>query len=360
MAGPIQQQAAQQIVEAVKAVCDRDVNFIDGEGRIFASTNPSRLGTFHELGREAFRSGQAMEVETDDRFLGTQKGVNLPFSYHGRVAAVIGISGPPAEVRRYAYLAQRITEMVLWEHDAGVRLRREEERLRYVIRALISSESVDSDFLRDCLASLQVDPEQRYRTVLFQLNTRNSLTGLPVIESRIEQAARQTGSPLYSFQYPNEYVLILEDGAYQRQASLFQALAGEQAGLRVGIGAAERLFRQSLSYRSAKLAIRSLPEGQRIALFDALDLELLLASISGETRTHFLEKTVRSLSDRERALLSMYFSCEMSLKRTSDRLFLHKNTLQYQLDKIGRKTGYDPRRFQSAVILYLGLKLDQL
>ncbi|MBD5084949.1 MAG: PucR family transcriptional regulator [Clostridiales bacterium] len=48
----------------------------------------------------------------------------------------------------------------------------------------------------------------------------------------------------------------------------------------------------------------------------------------------------------------------MSLKEASGALFLHKNTLQYhQLDRIWRETGYDPRSFQDAVILYLGLKL---
>ena len=47
----------------------------------------------------------------------------------------------------------------------------------------------------------------------------------------------------------------------------------------------------------------------------------------------------------------------MSLKETADQMFLHKNTLQYQLDKIWKNTGYNPREFRDAAILYIALKL---
>ena len=47
----------------------------------------------------------------------------------------------------------------------------------------------------------------------------------------------------------------------------------------------------------------------------------------------------------------------MRLKQASEALYLHKNTLQYQLDRIHRETGYNPREFADAVILYLALKL---
>ena len=63
------------------------------------------------------------------------------------------------------------------------------------------------------------------------------------------------------------------------------------------------------------------------------------------------------LSEKDIELLKVYFFNNMSLKDTSEQLFLHKNTLQYQLDKIGKLTGYNPREFKDASILYIGLKL---
>ena len=81
MKGQIRKSVAQQIVQAVKDVSGHDVNFIDKSGVIFASTDPGRVGAFHEVGRQVVKTGQTIEVETDGSFFGTQKGVNIPFHY---------------------------------------------------------------------------------------------------------------------------------------------------------------------------------------------------------------------------------------------------------------------------------------
>ena len=70
-----------------------------------------------------------------------------------------------------------------------------------------------------------------------------------------------------------------------------------------------------------------------------------------------VERSIYQAFDRIGAKLYTFSGCGMSLKVTSDALFMHKNTLQYQLDRIWRNSGYDPRAFQDAVILYLGVKL---
>ena len=66
----------------------------------------------------------------------------------------------------------------------------------------------------------------------------------------------------------------------------------------------------------------------------------------------------RRPSEKDQALLRAYFAAGRSLKRTCETLYLHKNTLQYQLDRIHRETGYNPRCFADAVVLYLALKLS--
>ena len=116
----IKQNVAQQIVEAVKDVCGSDINFINANGIIFASTNLERMGNFHEVGLQVIKSKNTIEVETDDEFLGTKKGVNIPLIYKGEISGVIGISGPPKKVRKYAYLAQKITKLLLREHELDI------------------------------------------------------------------------------------------------------------------------------------------------------------------------------------------------------------------------------------------------
>ena len=83
----------------------------------------------------------------------------------------------------------------------------------------------------------------------------------------------------------------------------------------------------------------------------------MLGNISADTKRHYLEKTIAKLSEKELELLETYFSHDMSLKDTCEELYLHKNTLQYKLDKIHKTTGYNPRNFKNAAVLYIGLKL---
>ena len=62
----IDRKLAQQIVDTVKDVCGQNVNFIDGSGLIYASTDAGRIGSYHEIGRQAAVAGKAIEVEADD------------------------------------------------------------------------------------------------------------------------------------------------------------------------------------------------------------------------------------------------------------------------------------------------------
>lgn len=117
----IDNHTAQQIVDTVKDVCGSNINFIAPDGVIVASTDPARVGTYHEIGHQAAKTGQALNVLDDNAYYGSQRGVNLPFHFHGELVGVIGISGNPSEVEKYAYLAQRITNLILRERELDLK-----------------------------------------------------------------------------------------------------------------------------------------------------------------------------------------------------------------------------------------------
>ena len=77
-----------------------------------------------------------------------------------------------------------------------------------------------------------------------------------------------------------------------------------------------------------------------------MTLEILLSSISEQEKNAYLQKTISALSDEERNLLQTYFEANMSLLGTSQKLFLHKNTVQYKLNHIYQKCRLNPRVFK--------------
>lgn len=147
----ISRAMAQQIVDTVKDVCSQNINFIDEKGIIVASTDRDRVGTYHEVGYRVVLEGNTIEVTDDNSFRGTRKGINIPITYNGRIIAVIGISGEVEEVRKYAYLAQKITDILLKERELDALGAQKKNRLNYVIRCLVNREPLADRYLKDML-----------------------------------------------------------------------------------------------------------------------------------------------------------------------------------------------------------------
>lgn len=362
MPHPVRRHIAQQIVDSIKNICDHDINFIDTDGIIYASTDASRTGDFHPAGKQAAQSGETVTVEKDDPLAGTRRGINMPIRHKGEIVAVIGITGDPEEAGRYAYLAQRITSLLLKEHDLDRESQNRRTRINYVIRSMIHQENIDQSFMLETLRMNGFrDMNALCRILVVQLDSRYNPSNISLIESEILRVFSLAAPCLYTFNYPGEYVLLSEGTSFKRNLSRFRDLEERFRGLlKIGAGDERPLTRQHLSYRAARLCLKSLSSGRGFALFEDLDLEILLGSVSDHARQAFLDRVTASLEAGDRDLLNAYFGHDRSLKETCEDLFIHKNTLQYRLRRIAEKTGYDPRVFQDAAVLYAALKLEAL
>lgn len=355
----VNRSLAEQIVNTIKDVCNHDINFIDCSGIILASTNPARIGTFHEIGLKAAQTGTSIEVTEDDSFSGTQKGINMPLYHEGRILAVIGITGVPDHIRKYAYLAERITNLLIREQELNQYSRREADKKHFVLQSLIQSDTSNRDYLSNSLETFHIGLNRSYRLILIRISSRYNLTNLSLIEQKTQEMFTLAGISLFTFFYPRDFVALINTETYQKQAFIFHTFANENASiLQVSVGKSTPVFQIHHSYESALTAINTLTNAsENFALFDDLTLQLILSSVTDDTRNHFLQKTISGLSTQDLDIIKVYFSEDMSLIRTCDKLYLHKNTLQYKLNRIHKITGLNPRKFQDAVLLYLAVLL---
>lgn len=357
----ISRDTALNIVETVKELCGYDINFIDTDGYIFASTNSSRIGNFHEIGKKVAETGKSIEVTESDTYWGTHAGVNEPFFYEGQVTAVIGITGNPEEVRKYTQLAARITQLILRERELTSRSVGPRTATNYIIRSLVNGEPLNMDYFTDFCAGNGLNTKKNYRTLVVRTRSRYNAANLTFIENDVYDALEKVPKAIYRFQYPNEYVMIFESSGTKRVIEIMQQLLSSYSDiLRIGIGSDETIFNQNKSYEAARLSIRSSRNREKVALYDDFDLEILVGSISENASARFLQKVTNGLSDEEKKLLNIYYDVKMSLSEAAERLFIHKNTLQYKLRRIHEKTGYNPRDFRDAVLFYLALQIERM
>lgn len=354
----IQKRTAQKIVDTVRDVCGYHINFINEKGIIIGSSNPKRINTFHEIGRQVIQSGTVIEVTEDDSFYGTQKGVNMPVVYNGEIIAAIGISGEPEQVRKFCSLAQKITSLILREREVDFYGNQQKNRLNYIICALVDGNALNPAYVRDFFEEYHLTEEDVYRTLLIRLDFGCNSENLFLIQREIFQVMERMESVLYTFRYPNEYILLMKETDYRNRFPMIEKLSASHAGiLKIGLGNSQPILQQSLSYQAAELALNSLQTGEYVAEYDRLDFDLILGCVTVEARESFLKKTAEHLTREDMELLRIYFEEEMSLQKTSARLFMHKNSLQYKLNRIQRVSGYNPRSFHGAVALYCAVKL---
>ncbi|MCG8482935.1 MAG: helix-turn-helix domain-containing protein [Clostridia bacterium] len=117
------------------------------------------------------------------------------------------------------------------------------------------------------------------------------------------------------------------------------------------------------SYLEAKKALNITLTSRKnfIKKYQDLDIGLLLDDIPKSTKEKFVNKIFKKINKDEKRksieMLVKYFENNGSISKTADELFLHKNTLQYRLNKINKLTGYDPRVIEDMVVLYLAAML---
>ncbi|MFC4559135.1 PucR family transcriptional regulator [Virgibacillus kekensis] len=99
-----------------------------------------------------------------------------------------------------------------------------------------------------------------------------------------------------------------------------------------------------------------LSEKDVITYFDAVPY-VLLSKTDSNFRNKITNLILGEMSEDTEMLqtIETFISCNLNISVTAKELYLHRNSLQYRLDKFAEKTGLDVRNFHQAVTVYLAL-----
>ncbi len=390
---------AQSIVEETQRITNRNINFMDKTGRIIASIDKERIGDFHEGAWEALQTRREIVITEKDKKEGARPGVNLPVSLNNEIIGVIGITGSAEEVGQLGELIQRMTEILVKEAyldeqmdleyrakesfiDEWLRGAQEDEKL-FASRGWIMGINVHipriaavmellefNSFVYQKLKSYQADVKgelevQRLRHQIYQTIMQH-FAGMP------QNLVIPTGSSSYTFLLPIDPKKSYQELRNQLMYTLgaISRVISQKYGLKVAFGVG-RTYGQNVrkSYKEARRAVKftvSDTDREGILFYDQLGIESLMDELPPETRSDFIDRTLgpEVASDQTKAqlleTLRVFLETNQSVTTAAEKLFIHKNTLQYRLKKIRDMTGLDPRVFQDAVRLYTALVLSDI
>lgn len=131
------------------------------------------------------------------------------------------------------------------------------------------------------------------------------------------------------------------------------------------VGSDENLMEIIIALRETLRVGRMFHVTEHIHLPWELQLERLVYSIPQEQRIQFIEQgslTEKTPSGwyRDEELISTletFFQMDCNVSETAKRLYIHRNTLLYRMDKFKQETGLDVRNFRDAVLVQLKMLL---
>ncbi|MBQ2633470.1 MAG: helix-turn-helix domain-containing protein [Oscillospiraceae bacterium] len=162
--------------------------------------------------------------------------------------------------------------------------------------------------------------------------------------------------------FENEELLALA-------AQIEQAMQRE-LGIRtvIGIGTPARHLRELANrYKEAQVAIevgKVFDDNKTIIHYENLGLGRIIYQLPTTLCEMFLSEVfkknpIESLDQETLFTINKFFENNLNVSETSRKLFVHRNTLVYRLEKIKKLTGLDLREFDHAIIFKVALMVKK-
>lgn len=152
-------------------------------------------------------------------------------------------------------------------------------------------------------------------------------------------------------------------------SSIVDILAGEYYTRSVvGIGTAVSGIRElARSFKEAQVAIevgKVFDTEKSIITYDHLGIARLVYQLPTTLCEVFLKEvfkrgSVESMDQETLFTIQKFFENSLNVSETSRKLFVHRNTLVYRLEKIKKVTGLDLREFEDAIVFKVALMVKK-
>ncbi len=374
---PIAKPFAMQIVEEISGIIHQHINFIDDQGIIIASTDPSRIDSVHMGAKRLIDEGLTqLIIASDDQYPGSRKGINLPITVDEKIIGVIGITGEPQEVSKFGEIIRKFTEMTI--RDVAIREQKEQRDKvlsRFLENWLNDPEYPQSPGFEKTAASLGVNPSV-HRRVLVASFAVSDVLGTSDLQERLDRATRLLRQRLCD--HPDHHTirigarlvfLILHQSddhlRLHTQSIIDESLAFYQLRLHVGVDrdSSDQSLPDAYNQASKALSASMAFGASRLLFYRDLHLDLFVHEIPETLKAEFVAKIFGACSISERqaycTMLKLLYHHNGSIQKTADELFIHKNTLQYQLNRLQQLTGYDPRHTQNIALYTLAMEFSK-
>lgn len=330
----IKKLQAQTIVDRMMKDIPYNINIMNHLGIIIGSGNAKRIGTVHHGAKQAIALGRTIEIYEDEELV--KKGINVPIELDGEIIGVVGISGEVSETKPFGNLLRSTVILLI---NQSIDFKKES-----------SSQSLKSEFFH-----LLINTDTNYthefiqRALQYEIVLTKSAQVL-YIDSPTKISERLIDHPSTFNISAQTLCVVIQDELQLNEVLLAIREKNTQAYISISEwnhSIAEG-FQQA---RSAMHILKGLNMQEKIIYY--LNCKLTANSVTAMKNTNQAEFTqlLMKLDEEMIKTLQVYLNCNLNLNETANQLMIHRNTLNYRLNKIFTITGKDPKNLLDRIEL---------
>jgi carbohydrate diacid regulator len=365
-------ELAQKIVKKTMNVLGKNINIMNHDGIIIASGNTKRLNTYHEIAVRVLDSGKPYIINKTEAesYKGVKEGINLPIKFQEKIIGVVGITGNTNEVAGYGEIVKNMVELILQQEFLLREIEIENKAKEYFFQQLLSNSIEEEDLFNDRINLLNIKTDC-FRVVLV-INIK------PFNNKRVSYEIQNLSS-VSTLISEDDVILIrgkyivlikvIKDVDSQKQSENILKVAKKvknyfqdgNAKVVIGIGHIfKELNRLSISYQGAKQALKvgekvykSYSEDKKdIYYLNRLGFDFFLPAIENEAAEYYLhhlfDRNIAYIFEKNDigVIIEELAENNLNISKTANKLYIHRNTLLYRIEKINDLTGLNPKKLK--------------
>ena len=354
---------ALQIVREINSMLPQKINLMNTHGIIIASTDESRIGTYHGGAAKVVAENlDELRIFRDDEYPGTRRGTNFLLRVQGE--PMLGITGPYEKILSIARIIKKMTEILVNEQELlKQHARTESSRTQFLNEWLTHSEKFISKAFIDRGLAIGIDIRLPRRCLVVDMELLDGSTD-SVIAGLKKQLILLDPSALLCETLTEPILLISarDDEAMREFAQQLKEAVEQQCVVSISIGIdspAPDYLHMHEAYLQARKALQSSLRMRKVPIkfYDEINMEIFADEIPEAAKLEYIHRVFRNYDSREVekiiSMLEIFYEENGSITKAAARLFIHKNTLQQHLRKIAARTNYDPRSVRDSAVFYI-------
>ncbi len=346
----------QGVVHQMQGAIDRVVGVIDETLSVVACSDLSRIGgEAPAVSAEAFAATDAFQREGY-----TYK----PFGSQPRPEYLLFVEGDDEQALRYVALLAISLANIKQYYDEKY------DRGNFVKNVILDNILSGDIYLK--ARELRFNSDVERVVMLIRVGSHSDVSAFDVVQNLFPDKVKDFVININE----TDIALVKEirSGIESRDleklaCSIVDTLGSEfYTQVSVGIGTCVSGIKElAVSFKEAQIALevgKVFDTERTIMNYDNLGIARLIYQLPTTLCDMFLREifkrgSIESLDQETLFTIQKFFENNLNVSETSRKLFLHRNTLVYRLEKIKRLTGLDLRKFDDAIVFKVALMVKK-